>query len=109
VLCREIVRCHQFLTVFLQTHGSLGVFGFIGFYEKIKGFLSVRPRIGLIWVSGSVIRRFSYGIMSFLLIRKCTLDIIVHFFAHADETAIATFLKTDMDVRCIGGVVCPKE
>jgi len=67
-------------------------------FEKIKGFLSVRPRIGLIWVGSSVIHRFKHGIMSFLLIRRSARDVIARFSVYTTEDAIATFLKTEMDV-----------
>ena len=39
VLGWEVEECHEFLTVLLQAQCRLGILGFIGFDEQIKGLL----------------------------------------------------------------------
>ncbi len=47
MLGREVEECHEFGPILLQAQCRLGVFGFVGFDEQIKGLVRVVLGLGL--------------------------------------------------------------
>ncbi len=43
----KVEECYEFLAIFLQAQGSLGIFGFVGFDEQFEGLFRIVFGLGL--------------------------------------------------------------